>query len=100
MVRTDKQNCKMFGMQYFSIIMISYSVLINLAKFYTSNAPLIELLYFSLSQYINAKLGEKGCDEIESLKEYIPEDIQVQHAVDAWKVACQKSEGYHLRMRP
>ena len=54
----------------------------------------------SLAEYVNIKLYEKECDEIEGLEEYIPEEIQVQHAVEAWKVACKKSEDYHSRMQP
>ena len=54
----------------------------------------------SLAEYINAKLYEKGCDEIDDLEKYIPNDIEVKHAVEAWKVACQKSEDYHQRMQP
>jgi hypothetical protein len=57
-------------------------------------------VHFSLSQYINAKLDEKECDQIDGLEDYIPQDIQVKHAVEAWKVACQKSEDYHSRMQP
>ena len=57
------------------------------------------LHYFSLSEYINAKLEGKDCDVIDGLEEYIPEDIKVEHAVEAWKVACQKSEDYHSRMQ-
>ena len=54
---------------------------------------------FSLSDYINAKLEEKGCDIIDGLEEFVPEDIEVQHAVEVWKVACQKSEDYHSRLQ-
>ena len=54
---------------------------------------------FSLSQYMNAKLEEKNCAIIDGLKECIPEDIEVKHAVDAWKVACQKNEDYHSRLQ-
>jgi hypothetical protein len=57
------------------------------------------LHYFSLSAYINAKLYEKDGDVIDGLDEYIPKDIKVEHAVEAWKVACKKSEDYHLRMQ-
>ncbi len=54
---------------------------------------------FSLSDYINAKLEERGCDVIDGLEDYIQKDIQVKHAVEAWKVACKKSEDYHSRMQ-
>ncbi|CAB4012406.1 Hypothetical predicted protein [Paramuricea clavata] len=47
-------------------------------------------LNFSLSAYINAKLFEKDCDVIDGLEEYIPKDIKVEHAVEAWKVACKR----------
>ena len=48
---------------------------------------------------MNAKLEEKNCAIIDGLKECIPEDIEVKHAVDAWKVACQKNEDYHSRLQ-
>jgi hypothetical protein len=57
------------------------------------------LHYFSLSQYINAKLDEKQCDVIDGLEKYIQEDIKVEHAVEAWKVACQKRDNYHSKMQ-
>ena len=75
----------------------------NFAEFDLSDATLIVIFFhlFSLSQYINAKLDEKGCDEIEGLEEYIPEEIQVKHAVETWKVAYKKSENYYSeRMSP
>ena len=55
--------------------------------------------HFSLSQYVNAKLDELECVLIDDLEEYIPEDITVEHAVEAWKIACQKSEDYHSRLQ-
>jgi hypothetical protein len=55
--------------------------------------------YFSLSEYINAKLDEKGCDVINGLGEYVSDDIKVEHAVEAWKVACRKSEDYHSMLQ-
>jgi hypothetical protein len=60
----------------------------------------ISFHHFSLSDYINLQLDTKQCEKIDGLEEHIPQDIQVQHAVDAWKVACQKSEDYHSRMQP
>ena len=55
--------------------------------------------HFSLSQYMNAKLDELEREIIDDLEEYIPEEITVEHAVAAWKIACQKSEDYHLRLQ-
>ena len=66
---------------------------------YLKNAP-EDQLHWPLAEYVNTKLYEKECDEIEGLEEYIPDEIQVQHAVKAWKVACKKSEDYSSRMQP
>ena len=57
------------------------------------------LCHFSLSEYINTKLEAEEREPFDGLEEYITEDITVKHAVEAWKVACQKSEDYHSRMQ-
>ena len=54
---------------------------------------------FSLSDYINAKLEEKECDIIDGLENCVPADIEVKHAVEVWKIACQKSEDHHSRLQ-
>ena len=57
------------------------------------------LYHFSLWQYVNIKLEAEEREAFESLDEYIPKDITVRHAVEAWTVVCQKSEEYHLMMQ-
>ena len=57
-------------------------------------------LFIRLSQYLNAKLEQNGRNEFEDIDKYIPEDILLEHAVETWKIACQKSEDYHERMQP
>ena len=42
-----------------------------------------------------AKLEEKGWKMFDNLNEYIPMDITVRHAVETWRVACEKSQYYH-----
>ena len=54
---------------------------------------------FSLWQCVNIRLEAEEREPFDGLEEYIPEDITVKHAVEAWKVACQKSEDYHSRMQ-
>ena len=49
-------------------------------------------LFIRLSQYLNAKLEQNGRNEFEDIDKYIPEDILLEHAVETWKIACQKSE--------
>ncbi|XP_028416581.1 E3 ubiquitin-protein ligase RNF213-like [Dendronephthya gigantea] len=72
-------------------------VLLEFILLYLKNVP-DDQLHFPLSQYMNAKLDELNREVIDALEEYIPEDITVEHAVEAWKIACRKSEDYHLRL--
>ena len=64
---------------------------------FSENKNIVIFNYFRLSDYLNAKLDEKGSDEIVDLDQYLPQDILLEHAVETWKIACQKSEDYYNR---
>ena len=42
-------------------------------------------------------LEQDGCDVIKDLEERLPDEITVANSVEAWKLACQKSDDYHSR---
>ena len=58
-----------------------------------------EILFFrissSLSNYLEVILEEKHIEEFVDISEYLPQDILLEHTVETWKIACQKSEDYH-----
>ena len=43
-------------------------------------------------------LEQDGCEIIKDLEESLPDDVTVAHAVEAWKLACQKSDDYNSKM--
>ncbi|XP_046861644.1 E3 ubiquitin-protein ligase rnf213-alpha-like [Xenia sp. Carnegie-2017] len=51
-------------------------------------------LHHPLAEYINRKLEQDGCTLIEDLRENLPDEVTVAHAVDAWRLAYEKSD-YH-----
>ena len=55
-------------------------------------------LLYSLAEYINAMLEQDGCEIIKDLEESLPDEVTVAHAVEAWKLACQKSDDYNSKM--
>ena len=58
-----------------------------------------KILFFrissSLSNYLEVILEEKHIEEFVDISEYLPQDILLEHTVETWKIACQKSEDYH-----
>ena len=58
-----------------------------------------EILFFrissSLSNYLEVILEEKHIEEFVDISQYLPQDILLEHTVETWKIACQKSEDYH-----
>ena len=58
-----------------------------------------KILFFrissSLSNYLEVILEEKHIEEFVDISQYLPQDILLEHTVETWKIACQKSEDYH-----
>ncbi|XP_046861643.1 E3 ubiquitin-protein ligase RNF213-like [Xenia sp. Carnegie-2017] len=71
--------------------------LLQLILLFLKNAQ-NEQLHWPLAEYINAKLERDGCEIIKDLEESLPDEITVAHAVEAWKLACQKSDDYNSKM--
>ena len=54
-----------------------------------------EILFFRISSSLSNYLEEKHIEEFVDISEYLPQDILLEHTVETWKIACQKSEDYH-----
>ncbi|XP_046860854.1 E3 ubiquitin-protein ligase RNF213-like [Xenia sp. Carnegie-2017] len=71
--------------------------LLQLILLFLKNAP-DEQLHWPLAEYINAMLEQDGCEIIKDLEESLPNEVTVAHAVEAWKLACQKSDDYNSKI--